>query len=191
MPFTGASLSCSAAAHWPGAPALLLAAVMFPSADSDIVYTTKPVWETYLRLIEISGADAAFQKEEPGEWGSRGARCSMLGTTQHTCPPRGGIPLQPRPSSAAKSCVLVMRPHMTRALCFALLSTHPCHAVNGGNDVMQPTPAAISLTEKWAGYAVTAIKEGQHDQSYMKKNTVGRISATVVTQGRAKAPGQR
>jgi hypothetical protein len=84
-----------------------------------------------------------------------------------------------------------MRPHMTRALCFALLSTHPCHAVNGGNDVMLPTPAAISLTEKWAGYAVTAIKEGQHDQSYMKKSTVGRISATVVTQGRAKAPGQR
>jgi hypothetical protein len=72
---------------------LLLAARMFLSADSDIVYTMKPVWETYLRLIEISGADAAFQKEEPGARGSWGARCNML-DTQHTCPPRGPMLLR-------------------------------------------------------------------------------------------------
>ena len=61
----------------------------------------KPVWETYLRLIEVSSADGAFQKEEP---------------------------------------------------------------VNGGHYVLLPSPASISLTEQWARYAPTAIKEGQHDQ---------------------------
>lgn len=41
----------------------------WPAADSDIVFTFKPVWASYMKLIERSQADAAFQREEPGAAG--------------------------------------------------------------------------------------------------------------------------
>jgi hypothetical protein len=40
-------------------------------------------------------------------------------------------------------------------------------AVNGGNYVILPTPAAISFAADWAAQAVPAIKEGKHDQHLM------------------------
>jgi hypothetical protein len=40
-------------------------------------------------------------------------------------------------------------------------------AVNGGNYVILPTPAAVSFAADWAAQAVPAIKGGKHDQHLM------------------------
>ncbi|EFN52112.1 hypothetical protein CHLNCDRAFT_139418 [Chlorella variabilis] len=40
------------------------------NTDSDIVFTFKPVWASYMKLIERSQADAAFQREEPVNGGN-------------------------------------------------------------------------------------------------------------------------
>ncbi|KAL4430877.1 hypothetical protein ABPG75_006133 [Micractinium tetrahymenae] len=37
-------------------------------ADTDIAYTVKPLWESYLAYIDEADADGAFQYEAPGRW---------------------------------------------------------------------------------------------------------------------------
>ena len=36
-------------------------------ADTDVAYTVKPVWDSYLAFIEQAQADGAWQQEGPGE----------------------------------------------------------------------------------------------------------------------------
>jgi hypothetical protein len=80
---------------WPTPPSLFEAAVLVdinigwcccclaPAADVDIAYTTKPLWESYIRYIEDGGADGAIGQESSG--GGKRPRGLLHCTAAGTC----------------------------------------------------------------------------------------------------------
>lgn len=117
-------------------------------ADSDVVFTVKPVWQSYLAYLEAGSADAAFQAEY-----SSGDDQGVLLVPRLTClVPCGKRCLRPHASPFNKK----QKP--------SSVGCAPCPAVNGGNYVVLPTPAAIKLFEAWSAKALKSIKAGQHDQ---------------------------
>jgi hypothetical protein len=122
-------------------------------ADSDVVWSLKPAWPSYLAFLEVSGADAAFQSEyqngEPTALFLRSVadvhRCCTLTLELNQLALLYNQPAWSLP-----------RPDQQQ------LPSHP--AVNGGNHVALPTRGALTLFKAWAGMAQDAVKRKLNDQ---------------------------
>ena len=103
------------------------------AADTDVAYTVKPLWESYLEYMDRNEADGAWQAESPRELEQAAGcvvECVSARPADHDTPP----------------C------HDT--LWSWLL---PCCAVNSGHFVLRPTPAALRFAEAWNASAADNV----------------------------------
>lgn len=159
-----------------------------PHADSDIVYTLKPAWASYMAFIEDGHAEAAFQAEgNSGEHKAKGP-LPVWGALEAHLPANSGVGEQ-RPvttpgllSYAASACLgpptleampqpnVCDEPHCLHPpphLQTPTFAPAPATTVNGGSYVVLPTPSAVELFSNWSSHAKQAIAQRLHDQDIL------------------------
>ena len=131
-------------------------------ADVDVVYTHKPVWESFLAFVAIDSADGVCFEND----GKQRAGIQRKGLCRHSLLRQPTLQCDCWSIYTSRHSVLsaASRQPDSSALRVWLAAAGP-----GGGFLMLPTPAAAAFMTNWSSSAVEGIKQNQDDQKNVQR----------------------